>query len=97
MPMFIDRSLAFGLCYFPKASTLIESSIPHERSKTKSQSPKARQKKAEASDPRNRLPPSQLGSPYLQGGQVRARSIFGHQRFGNSGLPQSGPGSFLPP
>jgi hypothetical protein len=25
-------------------------------------------KKVEASDPRNRLPPSQLGSPYLQGG-----------------------------
>ena len=33
-------------------------------------------KKAEASNPRNCLPPSQLGSPYLKGGQVRGRSIF---------------------
>jgi len=49
-------------------------------------------KKVEASDPRNRLPPSQLGSPYLQGGQVRARSIFPRLRFGNSCLLRSGPG-----
>ena len=48
-------------------------------------------KKAEASDPRNRLPPSQLGSPYLQGGQVRARSIFPRLRFGNSCLSGVGP------
>jgi hypothetical protein len=60
------RALVFGLgSYMPsKRVDRIKYSLP----KIKDPRPKAKdhaQKKAEAGDPRNRLPPSQLGSPYL--------------------------------
>ena len=52
-------------------SSAVKRLVGGEKDEAKS----VRHKKGEAGDPRNRLPRSQLVSPLVKGGQVRARSI----------------------